>query len=178
MLFRRLALVSTLAAFAAAQDISRDDIPQQCNAICAEIVGIAQRCDDQNDSDAAELACICQAPNANTLVPSCEACVPEYDQDTDTDDSINDNDVFEVLTRCNFTTTTYNTASANSILQSIASSVASASGSVVVTTTGGAVLTTNMPASTEIAQQTGAAPIQSAGAAIGFGAIGFALGML
>jgi hypothetical protein len=39
------------------------------------------------DNEAAELQCICRAPNAGTLVPTCEACVAEFDQDdTDTDD--------------------------------------------------------------------------------------------
>jgi hypothetical protein len=45
------------------------------------------------DDDAAELACICRAPNAATLIPTCEACVAEFDQDdTDADDvSVDEN---------------------------------------------------------------------------------------
>ncbi|KAF1851012.1 uncharacterized protein K460DRAFT_350992 [Cucurbitaria berberidis CBS 394.84] len=184
MLFQKFALVSALAALVATQDISQDDIPQQCRAVCADIVSIAQRCDNENETDAAELACICRAPNANTLVPTCEACVAQFDRDDDQDDNPNDrNDVFEVLTRCNFTTTAHNSASASSVLQSIASSLvsasASASGSVAVTTSGTVVLTTRVPASTQVPQQTGAAmPAQTAGAAIGLGALGIALGML
>ncbi|CAO2649467.1 Nn.00g068520.m01.CDS01 [Neocucurbitaria sp. VM-36] len=181
MLFQKLALFSALAALGATQDIDQGDIPQQCTAVCAEVVSIARRCDDEHERDADELECICQAPNANTLVPSCEACVAQYDQDdSDDDDTTDDNDVYDVLTRCNFTTTAYNTASASSILSSIASSTAPASGSVVVTTSGTVVVTTSVAAaSTSVLEQTGAAaPAQTAGAAIGLGALGLALGML
>jgi hypothetical protein len=57
-------------------------------------------------------------------------------------------DVLEVLARCNFTTTAYNTASAQSILSSVASSFASASGSVAVITSGTVVRTTSIAAQT------------------------------
>lgn len=110
MLFQKIALISTLAALVPAQDISQDDIPQQCTAICAEVVAISRQCDDQTskrllepllllscahnfqDDDAAELQCICTAPNANTLIPNCEACVAEFDND---DDDTDDNSVDE-----------------------------------------------------------------------------------
>lgn len=48
MLFQKLAIISALAAFVAAQDISQDDIPTQCTAVCAEIVSISRRCDNEN----------------------------------------------------------------------------------------------------------------------------------
>lgn len=48
MLFQNLALIYALAALVAAQDIDQDDIPQQCTAVCAEVVSIAQRCDAEN----------------------------------------------------------------------------------------------------------------------------------
>ncbi|KAH7348071.1 hypothetical protein BKA66DRAFT_432649 [Pyrenochaeta sp. MPI-SDFR-AT-0127] len=182
MLFQKLAIISALAAFVAAQDLSQDDIPQQCTAICAEIVAISRRCDNENESDAAELDCVCRAPNANTLLPPCEACVAQFDTDDndDTDDTTPDvNDVLEVLTRCNFTRTTYNSASASSVLQSVSSARPSASGSVIAVTSGTVVRTTSVAASTQLPQQTAnAAPVQTAGAAIGLGALGLALGML
>ncbi|KAL6708175.1 hypothetical protein ACN47E_003359 [Coniothyrium glycines] len=179
MLFQKLALVSALTALVAAQDINQDDIPQQCTAVCAEVVSISRRCDDQNDNDAAELNCICTAPNANTLLPTCEACVAQYDVDTDPNDSFNDNDVLEVLTRCSFSTTTFNTASASSILQSIASSFASASGTTITTTSGTSVLTTTVPASTNLPAQTvSPGNAQNVPAAVGLGALGLALGLL
>jgi len=110
MLFQKLAIASALAASVSAQDINQDDVPQQCTSICADVVSLSRRCDDTTstprpplhsftspnsciDDDAAELNCICQAPNAGTLIPSCEACVAEFDNDdNDTDDdSVDEN---------------------------------------------------------------------------------------
>lgn len=86
-------------------------------------------------------------------------------------------DVLEVLARCNFTTTAYNTASAQSILSSVASSFASASGSVAVITSGTVVRTTSIAAQTSAPPQSvGAAPIQTA--AMGLGALGLAMQLL
>jgi hypothetical protein len=87
--------------------------------------------------------------------------------------------VYEVLTRCSFNATAYNTMSASQILNSVASSFASASGSVIVTTSGTAVLTTSVPASTRVPAQTqtgGAAPVKTAAVAIGI--LGFGVGFL
>ena len=181
MLLQKLAIVSLLAGIVASQDVSNDDIPQQCRAVCAEVVTISRRCDDQTDNDRAELECICRAPNANTLVPTCEACVAQFDTDTDNDDNDrNDNDVFEVLTRCNFTTTAYNSQSASNILQSLASSFASAPGSVVRTTSGTVVFTTSVAAGATGApvQSTAGAPVQTAAAGAAMGLVGLAMGLL
>jgi hypothetical protein len=41
------------------------------------------------DNDTAELECICRSPNAGTLIPTCEACVAQFDSDNNDDD---DND--------------------------------------------------------------------------------------
>ena len=131
------------------------------------------------DNDAAELNCICTAPNANTLVPTCEACVAEYDNDdSDPEDGVDENDVLEVLRRCSFTTTAYNTASATSILESIASSFASASASTIVTTSGTAVITSVVPGSTQVPQQTAAANARDVKKAVGIGALGLVVGLL
>jgi hypothetical protein len=48
MLFQplALALVSALTSLTLAQDITQDDIPQQCSAVCADVVSISRRCDD------------------------------------------------------------------------------------------------------------------------------------
>lgn len=48
MLFQKLAIAATLTALVAAQDISQDDIPQQCTQICAQVVTIARDCDNQH----------------------------------------------------------------------------------------------------------------------------------
>jgi hypothetical protein len=110
MLVNKLSLIAALAAAVAAQEIDQNDIPQQCTSVCAQVVTIAQGCDRQNsrpqpccfsvyhtnpfsqdNNDAGELDCICQAQNANTLFPTCEACVAQFDNDDDDDDDDNDN---------------------------------------------------------------------------------------
>lgn len=48
MLFQKLAMAATLTAIVAAQDISQDDIPQQCTQVCAQVVTIARDCDNQH----------------------------------------------------------------------------------------------------------------------------------
>jgi hypothetical protein len=48
MLFQKFTIVAALSAFVAAQDISQDDIPQQCTQICAQVVTIARDCDNQH----------------------------------------------------------------------------------------------------------------------------------
>jgi hypothetical protein len=46
MLFQNLAIISAFAAFATAQDVDQSDVPQQCTAVCAEVVSISRRCDN------------------------------------------------------------------------------------------------------------------------------------
>jgi hypothetical protein len=147
---------------------------------------------------------MCRAPNAGTLIPACEACVAEYDNDdSDPDDvSANENgtletdielfilyfctdvrkDVYNILTRCNFVISGHNITSANSIIQSVASSFASASGSIIASTSGSVVVTTSIPAQTSAQTlATGAAvpaPTRAAGMAMGLGALGMAMGLL
>lgn len=210
MLFKKLVIAASLAASVVSQDISNDDIPRQCTAVCSEAVQISRRCDDQtgmhqssnmrpsinmnSDNDRAELECICRAPNANTIIPTCEACVAQFDRD---DDGRNDNgmvlhkrsssftspnkhiiDVFEVLTRCNFTTTTFNSASASNAINSAAS--ATRSGSIIRTTSGTVVLTSSVPAPTggPAQQSTGGAPMQTAAVGAAMGVVGLAMGLL
>lgn len=48
MLFQKVAIAAALTAVIAAQDISQDDIPQQCTQICAQVVAIARDCDNQH----------------------------------------------------------------------------------------------------------------------------------
>jgi hypothetical protein len=229
MLVNKLSLIAALAAAVAAQEIDQNDIPQQCTSVCAQVVTIARDCDRQNsrsqpcyfsvydtdpfpqdNNDAGELNCICQAQNANTLFPTCEACVAQFDNNNDNDDdddddnnnnNNNDNgkhppplysrpqltatpDVRDLLRSCNFSTTTYNAASASAIASS-AGSVATISQSNVATTvtSGTVVMTTLVPASSAAAAgsaagNTNAAPAPTAAAAIGLGALGLALGML
>ncbi|KAH7387009.1 hypothetical protein DE146DRAFT_768844 [Phaeosphaeria sp. MPI-PUGE-AT-0046c] len=179
MRYQQLALVAVLVTLAVAQDIAQNNIPSQCFAFCADVISIAQRCENTTDNDTAELDCICRTPNAGTLLPTCEACVSEYDDKDNDVEGTGDagNEVYDVLTRCGFSAAYYNAQSASSVLVSVASSFAQASGSVVVTTSGTAVLLTSVRASTQVPSQTaGAAPARTA--AVGMGVLGLAVGLL
>jgi hypothetical protein len=193
MLVNKLSLIAALVAAVAAQEIDQNDIPQQCTSVCAQVVTIARDCDRQNNNnDAGELNCICQAQNANTLFPTCEACVAQFDNNNDNDDdddddnnnNNNDNDVRDLLRSCNFSTTTYNAASASAIASSAGSAAATSQSNVATTVTSGTVvMTTLVPASSAAAAgsaagNTNGAPAPTAAAAIGLGALGLALGML
>lgn len=46
MLLHSLTLFAALVVFTAAQEITQDDIPSACRGICADVVTLAQRCDD------------------------------------------------------------------------------------------------------------------------------------
>lgn len=47
MLFQKFAIVATLIALVAAQEIERNDIPQQCTQVCAQVLDIARDCDNR-----------------------------------------------------------------------------------------------------------------------------------
>jgi hypothetical protein len=99
-------------------------------------------------------------------------------------------DVRELLQRCNLITTTYNSASAGNLVSSLAMApsrtAAPAPGGVVVTTSGSVVLTTSVaaprtsPAGPIQQSIAGAAPAPTAaaGAILGLGAFGVAMGMM
>lgn len=139
--------------------------------------------------DNAEIQCICNANDAGTLLPACDACVQQYDTDLDDDnddDNNNDNDVREVLNRCNFTAqSSFNTAS-TAPAPSGASPTAAATSSVSATRSGGNAATsaaTNVASSTSSPSQVSqvsqnAAPAMTAAAGMGFGVLGLALGLL
>jgi hypothetical protein len=222
MLVNKLSLIAVLAAAVAAQEIDQNDIPQQCTSVCAQVVTIARDCDRQNsrtqpccfsmyhtnplpqdNNDAGELNCICQAQNANKLFPTCEACVAQFDNNNNDDDDDDDNnnnnnndngkqppslysrpqltatpDIRDLLRSCNFSTTTYNAASASAIASSAASAATTSQSNVATTVISGTVvMTTSVPAGSA-AGNTNAAPAPTAAAAIGLGALGLALGML
>ncbi|KAL2846665.1 hypothetical protein BJY01DRAFT_173865 [Aspergillus pseudoustus] len=126
----RIAQVITLAGLmlagnvGLAAELDREDVPDMCRTACELVVSAAARCDRQNDNDTAEMDCICRSDQADTRVPNCEACIAQYrtdhprdddydgsdeeDGDEDNDDADpHDNDAYDILTSCNFTTTTY-----------------------------------------------------------------------
>ncbi|KAF2251133.1 hypothetical protein BU26DRAFT_276623 [Trematosphaeria pertusa] len=186
MLVKNLVLAFTLAAIGLAQDVDSNDVPNQCQAVCASVVSLTSSCDQQND-DRAELDCVCQASGADTQVPLCAACVSQYDSDG------NDNDVNDIVRSCSFSTTTYNPPAASASLTMISGSASlttpaassaqstdSAQSSGAITsgsgTAGGAATQTTGGAAD---QSTNAAPAPTMGVAgAGLGLLGFAIGML
>ncbi|EAL86112.1 hypothetical protein KXW98_008197 [Aspergillus fumigatus] len=132
-----LMLASNIAL---AAELDRDDVPDRCWDVCSPVVGIAQQCDNTHrDDDRAEMNCICNSNRAPTLVPLCEACISQFRNDTrngthhdDDDDDDHDhddhrrphdNDAYDILTSCSFSTTTYNAAAATSILSTATGSI-------------------------------------------------------
>jgi hypothetical protein len=73
-----------------AQDIDRDDVPGQCESVCSNIVTVSDECDRRFNRDRDEVDCMCQAENAQDVVPLCAACIDFYDTDDD-DNDIEDN---------------------------------------------------------------------------------------
>merc|ERR1739845_274139 len=194
MLFSKLTIISALAAFAAAQDtdFDFDNIPAECTDVCAQVGSITNGCkNDSNDDSSAVLQC-CTANNANQLIPQCEACVRQYNGNDNDDGS----DQYRLLTDCAYQTTTVvgggagavqttavdtntvtdtNTVSVTSVIQttSVAVIVTTGSDGLVATTTETDTNTNTVPAETS-----NPAAMKTAGAAMGIGALGLALGML
>ncbi|KAF2181688.1 hypothetical protein K469DRAFT_752581 [Zopfia rhizophila CBS 207.26] len=178
MLAKNIIVVFTLSALSLAQDVDNNDIPSQCTAVCSDVVSLSRTCDQQNDdNDTGYRNCVCNANNANTQIPLCEACVSQFDNDR------NDNDVNDLLRACAFSTTSYNPSATASVTQisgtnvpsSLASSLSSvlATGGTATVTQSGGSQTTN-PAQ----QSTGAAAVLGAPVEVGLGMLGVALGML
>ncbi|KAH6866675.1 hypothetical protein BKA58DRAFT_403532 [Alternaria rosae] len=194
MLFSKLTIISALAAFAAAQDtdFDFDNIPAECTDVCAQVGSITNGCkNDSNDDSSAVLQCICTANNANSLIPQCEACVRQYNGNDNDDGS----DQYRLLTDCAYsTTTTVATGGAGAVQTtavdtntvtdtntvSVTSVIETTSVAVIVTTgsDGLVATTTETDTNTVPAETSNPAAMKTAGAAMGIGALGLALGML
>ncbi|KAI4941179.1 hypothetical protein J4E91_010970 [Alternaria rosae] len=194
MLFSKLAIISALAAFAAAQDtdFDFDNIPAECTDVCAQVGSITNGCkNDSNDDSSAVLQCICTANNANSLIPQCEACVRQYNGNDNDDGS----DQYRLLTDCAYSsTTTVATGGAGAVQTtavdtntvtdtntvSVTSVIETTSVAVIVTTgsDGLVATTTETDTNTVPAETSNPAAMKTAGAAMGIGALGLALGML
>lgn len=70
---------------ALAAKLERDNVPKRCLDVCGPALDISRRCDDQNDNDAAEMRCICNANGAQTQIPICAACINENGQHNSSD---------------------------------------------------------------------------------------------
>merc|ERR1711939_395310 len=114
---------------ALAQDIDRDDVPRQCESVCANIVLVSDECDRRFSRDRDELACMCQADNAQEVVPLCAACIEFYNSDDEDDRDDEDNDAGEIRRDCNFASTTYDPSSTYSVPQMTAATNLSSGGS-------------------------------------------------
>merc|ERR1712137_319037 len=193
MLFSKLTIISALAAFAAAQDtdFDFDNIPAECTDVCAQVGSITNGCkNDSNDDSSAVLQCICTANNANSLIPQCEACVRQYNGNDNDDGS----DQYRLLTDCAYSTTTVATGGAGAVQTtavdtntvtdtntvSVTSVIETTSVAVIVTTgsDGLVATTTETDTNTVPAETSNPAAMKTAGAAMGIGALGLALGML
>lgn len=103
MLFQKLALLSAIAGFAAAQDVDNNDIPQQCQDVCNSLVTASRGCDNStstsprchcpyllltqhSDDDGAEIQCVCNTQNAGAFIPACDACVETFRRREDDND--------------------------------------------------------------------------------------------
>ncbi|KAF2680181.1 hypothetical protein K458DRAFT_312461 [Lentithecium fluviatile CBS 122367] len=112
MLFQTFVLAVALSATGLAIDLEESEVPYQCRDVCMDVVKLTRDCDAANygaNDDANELACICNGANARTQIPTCEACLSQYDEDGA------DNDVNELVRKCGFPYATYNTAMPPSI---------------------------------------------------------------
>ncbi|KAF2253677.1 hypothetical protein BU26DRAFT_501824 [Trematosphaeria pertusa] len=209
MLVQNLFLAVALSATGLAIDVDDAEVPYQCRDVCIPVIRLTSSCDAQiYDNDQAELACICDAANASTQIPTCEACVSQYDDDGPDNEFA---DVNDLVRKCGFAYTTYNTASpsATAAPSAPASSMAPSSAPPASTSpaaaapaqstgtgsgsapTGGAgfngtgtpgapVPPFNSPTQSVAPQNTdNAAPAPTIGAVgVGLGVLGFALGML
>ncbi|KAI4650989.1 hypothetical protein J4E93_003347 [Alternaria ventricosa] len=106
MHFQKLAIVFALSAIGLAQDVDRDDVPQQCRQVCDSVTRLTRDCDNSTNDDMAERQCICNGQNANTAVPLCAACIMQNGGEMD-------NDVNDIVRECSFSTTSYNPSAAS-----------------------------------------------------------------
>lgn len=79
-----LLLFSTvmLASHVVAGDVDPNDLPSQCQEVCAPVVSLTASCDKKtSEDDTAELKCICKDPRAAKSIPMCDACIAKYSRD-------------------------------------------------------------------------------------------------
>ncbi|KAI0401175.1 hypothetical protein F4802DRAFT_439466 [Xylaria palmicola] len=133
-----LTAVFLFAAFGATQDVDLNDFPRACQQACQDIANLSNDCDNQNnDDDAAERDCVCNANNAQQQANSCAACVKANIGDNNDDD---DDDLEDLFRACgwNFadvsSTSSLGTASSTQSSNGTTSGVSSTTSSLVTTT--------------------------------------------
>lgn len=85
-------LVGTLlfATFGTTQDVDLDDVPRVCQQVCQDITRLSDDCDRNNNDDAAERDCVCNAESAQQQASNCAACVKANLQNGNADDDADD----------------------------------------------------------------------------------------
>lgn len=78
----------------AQDDLSTNEVPLACRDVCAQIVELTGRCDrehdnDNNDNDAAEIACVCQNTTFQTssVMALCASCINQNTPTNNDDDA-------------------------------------------------------------------------------------------
>lgn len=117
------------------------------------------------DDASAAAKCVCSANNVSNLIPLCSSCIGKFQSDKSKDD---DSAVSSFLSQCSLKTTAYNAAA----ISAVATSTDTTTKTDVVSKTSVAVIITST------STKSNPAATKTAGAAIGIGALGFALGML
>ncbi|KAJ5146551.1 uncharacterized protein N7515_001115 [Penicillium bovifimosum] len=162
--------------FAIASKLDHDDVPNSCWAACSSVVRVANSCDDRHERDSSEIQCICDWDEAKTQIPLCSACITQHqadrrngthrdqdpdhdhdhdhdDDDDDTDDDDDDNEALDLVRSCRFTTTTYNSAAATTL---VGTSTATAASTEATTTDAFGAATSNTASATDSSSPNGA----------------------
>lgn len=74
LLLTTLLTISTLIN----ADIEADEIPFQCQNVCAPVVSRSSECDKNTADDHAEKQCMCEMEGAEGVLPRCEACIGRF----------------------------------------------------------------------------------------------------
>ncbi|KAI0439175.1 hypothetical protein F4803DRAFT_532181 [Xylaria telfairii] len=89
-----IAGILLFATFGTTQDVDLDDVPRVCQQACQDITRLSDDCDRNNDDDAAERDCVCNADSAQQQASNCAACVKANvrngNGDGDADDDLSD----------------------------------------------------------------------------------------
>jgi hypothetical protein len=77
-----LLYIFALTSYVVAGDVDANDLPSQCQDVCAPVVSLTSSCDKKtHDDDTSELKCICKDPRAAKSLPECDACISKYSKD-------------------------------------------------------------------------------------------------
>ncbi|KAI5918257.1 peptidase S8/S53 domain-containing protein [Camillea tinctor] len=157
MKFTTAAVLFSLAAFSAAQEVELDDVPRACSQTCQDIVNLATTCDRQNnDNDAGERNCICNGTNAQTQATNCAACAKANGL-TD-----NDNDLADLMNDCGWNYAAVSASTASATATSATGTGATASATTTGTGSGSSTTGAATDAAATSATSEGAAPAATA----------------